>query len=132
MKKTGSAGKWTLPALLPVALMMTITGCNREEAISFSQDVKPIIEKNCVACHQPGGKGYEASGFDMTSYADLMEGTKYGPMIIRGDSAGSNMLVLMEGRADPSISMPHGTMKPIAQPDIDTIRLWIDQGAKNN
>jgi hypothetical protein len=42
------------------------------------------------------------------------------------------MIVLMEGRADPSISMPHGAMKPVRKADIDTIRAWIDQGAKNN
>jgi hypothetical protein len=61
-----------------------------------------------------------------------MKGTKFGPMIISGDSAGSNMLVLMEGRADPSISMPHGAMKPVRKSDIETIRRWVDQGAKNN
>jgi hypothetical protein len=53
-------------------------------------------------------------------------------MIIAGDAEGSNMLVLMEGRADPSISMPHGQQDPISQRDIQTIRLWIEQGAKNN
>jgi hypothetical protein len=61
-----------------------------------------------------------------------MKGTKFGPMIISGDSAGSNMIVLMEGRADPSISMPHGSMDPVRKADIEILRLWIDQGAKNN
>jgi hypothetical protein len=42
------------------------------------------------------------------------------------------MIVLMEGRADPSISMPHGSMDPIRKAEIDTVRIWIDQGAKNN
>ena len=53
-----------------------------------------------------------------------------GPMIIAGDAEGSNLLVLMEGRADPSISMPHGEQKSVAKQDIQTIRLWIEQGAK--
>ena len=61
-----------------------------------------------------------------------MRGTKYGPMVIPSDSEGSNLLVLMEGRADPSIRMPHGGLEPVPQADIDTIRRWIDQGAKNN
>jgi hypothetical protein len=42
------------------------------------------------------------------------------------------MLVLMEGRADPSISMPHGGQKAVSAEDIQKIRLWIEQGAKNN
>lgn len=131
MIKTGTTGKWILPALLPVSLMM-LAGCAREETVSFSQDVRPIIDQNCLACHQEGGEGLEASGFSMMSYEDLMRGTNFGPMIIAGDSAGSNMIVLMEGRADPSISMPHGSSKPVRKADIETIRVWIDQGAKNN
>ena len=132
MIKTGSSGKWLLLAALPITLAGALTGCAREEAVSFSQDVKPIIDKNCLACHKEGGEGFEASGFSMVTYDDLMKGTKFGPMIISGDSAGSNMIVLMEGRADPSISMPHGTLDPVRKADIETLRLWVDQGAKNN
>lgn len=131
MIKIKFAGELILPALLLVPLMM-LAGCNREQPVSFSQDVKPIIDQNCLSCHLKGGEGFEASGFSMESYEDLMKGTNFGPMIIRGDSAGSNMLVLMEGRADPSISMPHGAMEPVGKADIETIRVWIDQGAKNN
>ena len=82
--------------------------------------------------HQGGGEGEQASGFNMSTYADLMNGTRNGPMIIAGDIEGSNMLVLMEGRADPSISMPHGDSKPVTKQDIQTIKSWIEQGAKNN
>jgi hypothetical protein len=132
MIKTGTSGKWLLLAALPIALAGALTGCAREKAVSFSQDVRPIIDENCLVCHQEGGKGFEASGFSMVTYDDLMKGTKFGPMIISGDSAGSNMIVLMEGRADPSISMPHGSTDPVRKADIEILRLWIDQGAKNN
>jgi uncharacterized membrane protein len=128
MPNTGLAPKLLLFALAPVL----ITACSGEEPVSFSQDVKPIIAENCLACHESGGAGTEASGFNMASYDDLMKGTNFGPMVIAGDSEGSNMIVLMEGRADPSISMPHGNMDPVAKKDIETIRRWVDQGAKNN
>lgn len=132
MTKNGTAGKWVLSAALPIALFAGLAGCASEETVSFSQSVKPVIDQNCLACHQPGGAGLESSGFSMVSYEDLMRGTKFGPMIIAGDAEGSNLVVLMEGRADPSISMPHGSMKPVRKADIQTIRRWIDQGAKNN
>jgi hypothetical protein len=118
--------------MLACALMTLLAGCAREEAVSFAADVKPIIDQNCLSCHQEGGAGQAASGFSMATYEDLMEGTKFGPMVISGDSEGSNLIVLMEGRADPSISMPHGATKPVSRRDIGTIRRWIDQGAKNN
>lgn len=125
------AVKNTFPAILLVPLI-ALAGCNREDSVSYSADVRPILDANCLACHQEGGAGMEASGFSMMTYDDLMKGTQFGPMIIAGDPEGSNMIVLMEGRADPSISMPHGAMKPVSKADIATIRAWIDQGAKNN
>ena len=122
------AAKLILLCLLP----LVIAACDREQPVGYAADVKPILDENCVKCHVPGGKGLEISGFSMASYADLMKGTKFGPMIIAGDAEGSNLVVLMEGRADPSISMPHGSGKPIPREDIQTIRTWIEQGAKDN
>ncbi len=128
MKFKKNAGKLTALSLLPLAMV----ACSGEPAVSFSQDVKPIIDKNCIECHQAGGEGEVASGFDMASYDGLIKGARFGPMIIKGDAEGSNMIVLMEGRADPSISMPHGQQKSISKADIQTIRLWVEQGARNN
>ncbi len=123
----------TAGKLISVFLLgLLMTGCGREEVVSFSRDVKPILDQHCIECHQAGGSGLEASGFSMGSYDELMKGTDFGPMVIAGDAEGSNILVLMEGRADPSISMPHGYREPVAAQDIQTIRLWIGQGAKNN
>ena len=119
-------------AALAGSLLILLPGCAQEEEVRYSWHVQPIIEKHCLACHQQGGQGYEASGFSMETYEDFMRGTRYGPMVIPGDSAGSNLLVLMEGRADPSIKMPHGGLEPVPQADIDRIRRWIEQGAKNN
>jgi hypothetical protein len=82
-------------------------------------------------CHAPGQDGYEKSGFDLTSYDGLMKGTKHGAMIVPGDPLTSNLMVLIEGRADKSLQMPHGKKK-LSSCDRDLIRKWIKQGAKNN
>jgi mono/diheme cytochrome c family protein len=111
---------------------LVLTACGGASEVSFSQDVKPILDQNCSQCHQAGGEGEVASGFNMATYDGLIKGAKFGPMIIAGDAEGSNMLVLMEGRADPSISMPHGQNESVSKQDIQTIRSWIEQGAKNN
>lgn len=128
MPKTGIAALLFFSAMVSVL----ISGCSSEPEISYAQDVQPILEKNCLSCHQAGGVGQKASGFSMASYDDLMKGTEGGPMVIAGDVEGSNMVVLMEGRADPSISMPHGKMDPVPGADILIIKNWIAQGAKNN
>lgn len=118
--------------IVPLVTLLAVAGCNKEPTVSYAQDVKPITDKYCIECHQVGGKGQVASGFSVASYADLMQGTRNGPMVIAGDSQGSNMLVLMEGRADPSIKMPHGKSVSASKAEIETLRLWIDQGAKDN
>ena len=122
-----NAGKLVALGLFPLAMV----ACG-ESTISFSQDVKPILDTYCLECHQAGGEGEVASGFDMATHEALLKGARFGPMVIAGDAEGSNMIVLMEGRADPSISMPHGEQDPISKTDIETVRLWVEQGASNN
>ena len=118
--------------IIPGLCLLAASGCQMENSISFSRDVSPILKNNCLECHQAGGSGTVASGFSMASYDELMKGTTHGPMIIAGDAEGSNLVVLMEGRADPSISMPHGDLDPVSKQDIEKIRQWINQGAKKN
>ncbi len=98
----------------------------------FRNTVQPILERKCLACHQPGGKGYDKSGLDMRTYESLMKGTKFGPVIVPGDSFASNLMVLMEGRADSSLTMPHSEKRDLSRWEKHLIRTWINRGAKNN
>ncbi len=102
------------------------------ETVSFQADVQPILQEQCVSCHQqPDGKGYEASGLLLTSYEGIMEGTTLGPVVQPGEPLNSTLIRLVEGKADPSIAMPHNeSLLPEAQRE--TLRLWVAQGAKNN
>jgi hypothetical protein len=125
--------KLPLHRLLALGLLpMALASCQSEAPVSYSADVKPILDRYCLECHQEGGAGHTASGLSMASHAELLKGTRNGPMVIPGDSLGSNLIVLMEGRADPSIKMPHGSSDKVAQYQIDAIKTWIDQGARNN
>lgn len=124
------------PTFVPLAVagmfLFALVACSPEERLSFATDVKPILDRYCIECHRPGGDGFLASGLDMSSYAGLMAGTRNGPMVIPGDSLGSNLVVLMEGRADPSIKMPHGSREKVGAEEMNKIKSWIDQGAQNN
>jgi len=98
---------------------------------SFKEDVMPIFVGRCVSCHQPGGEGFEKSGLDLTSYAGVMKGTKFGPMVIPGDPESSNLMLLLDWRASPELRMPHD-MKQLNSCDRNDIRAWIREGAKDN
>ena len=101
------------------------------KSVSYSRDVQPILSKNCSECHATGKPGLDASGLDTTSYALLMKGGKFGPLVKPGDAFTSALNMLVEGRAHPSIRMPHGKEKLPAS-DIEMLKNWVNQGAKND
>jgi hypothetical protein len=103
-----------------------------QKDVSFKTDIRPLLDDYCISCHVPGGKGFEKSGLDMRSYKSLMTGTKFGPVIKAGNSVDSTLIMLVEGRANPAISMPYGIKGGLSKDKIAVLRKWIDQGAKNN
>lgn len=100
--------------------------------VSFKKDVTPIIHDYCLNCHEPGGKGFDKSGLDMSSYQSLMKGTNYGSIIKPGDSFTSIMIQVIDGRVHASIKMPYGMEGGLAKDKIAVLKKWIDQGAKDN
>lgn len=99
---------------------------------SYAKDVSPIIHDYCLNCHEPGGKGYEKSGLDMSSYQSLMKGTRFGSIIKPGDSFTSILIQVIEGRVHPSIKMPYGMTGGLSREHIAVLKNWVNQGAKKN
>ncbi len=117
--------------ILAVASVSLLTGCGERE-VGYQADVMPIIKANCAECHiNPMGEGIQASGLDLSDYDTLMKGTKHGPIVSPGQAINSTLNRLVEGKADPSIAMPHHK-EPLSEKDQKTIRAWVNQGAKNN
>jgi len=115
------AGATTAPPIRSV--------CAQQTHMSYAEDIVPIFRGWCVSCHQPGGQGYNASGLDLTSYDNLMKGTKFGPMVIAGQPDSSNLVVLVEGRA--KVQMPYGH-KALPACLWQKMWTWVFEGAKNN
>jgi hypothetical protein len=112
-------------------IVAAVTGCDNAPSVSFKNDVDPILNKYCAECHTAQGEGTRESGYEVDSYEAVMMGTKYGPVIVAGDSTSSTLYRLVAGEVDKSIQMPHGKNKLSAE-EIAVIKNWIDQGAKNN
>ncbi len=118
--------------LAGVALASLSFPAAAQKAVSYKKDVQPLLDDYCVSCHVPGEKGFEKTRLDLRTYKGLMRGTKFGPIIKPGDSVGSTLIMLLEGRADPSISMPFGVRGNLTPEKLATFKRWIDQGAKDN
>lgn len=125
--------------LLSVLVSMIATGCGQQQ-VSFSKDIKPILDANCLDCHDGSGEGSEKTDFLVTDYASVMKGTKFGPVVIAGDSLSSTIYRVVNHMTDPKIHMPphdkralaKGRAEPLEGSEINLIKAWIDQGANNN
>lgn len=120
-------------ASLPLFLFSAVlsVACSSQHKPGYTADVRPILDKHCAECHMPDAEGAQKSGFQIDSYASIMKGTKFGPVIVPGAAESSTLYILVAGKADPKINMPHGKA-PLSEAEIETIRLWIDQGALDN
>jgi len=122
--------------LIPVFLM---SGCGQGE-VSFADDIQPIIAKSCISCHSGVGEGATATEYLMVDYDSVMKGTQFGPVIVRGSRMSSSLYLVVAGKTSPEIRMPphndesfaEGRGVMLSANTVETIGLWIDQGAKNN
>jgi hypothetical protein len=120
----GSVALAASTTLLPVS-----QACAQQTQVSYAEDITPIFKGWCVSCHQPGGEGYERSGFDVRTYQSVMKGNKFGPMVLPGKPDESNLVVLVDGEAGIRMPFHH---KPLPNCLRQNIWTWIFQGAKNN
>ena len=118
---------WCVATVLAAVFVGGCTG----KTVSFSEKIHPMLKDRCGKCHTPGGQGYEKSGFSVASYDSIMKGTKFGPVIVPDSPASSSLMRMVEHLTDPKIHMPHGEAG-LTRDQLDTLRAWIDQGAKNN
>ncbi len=99
--------------------------------ISFKGAVLPIFKSRCFICHEPGGEGFRAIGLDLQTYKGVMKGSRYGVMVVPGKPGMSNLMRLLDWHTSPGFRMPLNGKKLSAY-ERDTIRIWIEQGAKDN
>ncbi len=93
--------------------------------VSFSQEIKPILEKSCLQCH---GHGRDKGNFKIDSRETLLQGGDSGAAVVVGRSAESLLIELVMGFDADSMMPKKGTKLTHAQ--IALLRAWIDQGAK--
>jgi mono/diheme cytochrome c family protein len=108
----------------PVNLQGSAGGAeSTPDAVSFSQDVLPILQSRCVNCH--GGQRTEKK-LDMTSYEKLMAGSEKGAVVIPGDADNSSFIQLvLQGK------MPKRGPKLLPE-QVQTLVDWVKAGALNN
>lgn len=100
-----------------------------EKTVSFHRQIRPIFQQHCQGCHQPAKPQGE---YIMTSFADVMKpGKTRKPAIVPAQPEKSELMVQILPDEDGFVSMPKG-VDPLPRKDIDLIRRWIAEGAKDD
>lgn len=100
----------------------TETGATVDDdgGVSFSNDVLPILQNNCIRCH---GDSRTYAGLRLNSFAGILAGSENGPVILPGDAPNSRLIQLITAGEMPRQG------SPLADEEIRLISNWISQGA---
>jgi WD40 repeat protein len=110
-------GAFVAPALVLCA--------EAQAPVSFHRDVRPILGRRCAGCHSSVERSAKLS---VTSYAALKSGGTLGPSFVSGKPADSPLYKTISGK---NPSMPKGG-PALAAREVETIRLWIQQGGRDD
>ena len=120
--------KWILTGVAAVILLSSFSFLGIfSHQVDFNDEVKPILNKHCMACH---GGVKKAGGVSFLFEEDMYEPAKSGkPPVVAGDADESEMMrriLLPEGHED---KMPKES-PPLKEEEVEVLKKWIDQGAK--
>lgn len=108
---------------MALGLSLTIQG---QDAVDFSKQVKPILEANCLSCHNPENVKGELL---MDTRENVMIGGEYGPALEPGKPDESSLYTLtILDPDDEDIMPPKGD--PLTKAQTDILKTWIEQGAE--
>ncbi|MBC7778326.1 MAG: T9SS type A sorting domain-containing protein [Phycisphaerae bacterium] len=105
------------PALWLIAALCAGFSANAQAPINWSQEIAPILYKNCVSCHRPG----QIAPFDLITYQDAYDNQYSIQEAVEHKS-------MPPWPPDPSFR--HFVQERLlTQGEIDKIADWVNQGA---
>ena len=110
--------------LLVTAMLAPGLGTVLGGEVVFGRDVKPILRAKCYGCH---GAEQQMGALRLDQRDRAMVAGRGGPAIVPGFSGQSLLYRRISGsRMGPQMPLTG----PLSAGEIDTIKAWIDQGAK--
>ena len=92
----------------------------------FKRDIIPIFEEYCLGCH---ASGMRMGSFECDTHAGVMRGATHGAVVVPGNASESRLYLTLLGKITPAMPMNN---RSLTKQELDTIRRWIDSGAKES
>ena len=103
-------------------------------AVDFEKDVKPVLEFNCVRCHNPKGTDFEKgdTDLDLSTHATA---TADAGTIVAGNAEKSKLYKTTMLADDAKKLMPPknkatGALERLTKAETEILKNWINEGAK--
>lgn len=113
-------------AWLLIAAPTTAYGQGTKGPVSFINDVAPLLQKNCYACHDAKKK---KGKFEMTTWENFRKGGTKDDPIVAGKAKESLLIDLLKSTGKDRMP-PQDAGDALKKEHIDLIARWIDEGAK--
>ena len=100
-----------------------------QRQVVFAREVRPILSRNCFQCHGPDSQNRQMGlRLDTPEGYGSDRGHFGGAVVIPGNAEGSLLFQRITSEAT-EVRMPRDR-EALSADEIETIRLWIDQGAQ--
>ncbi len=113
-------------ALLFLAFALGLLSCQDDQRISFNNQIRPILNDNCLVCH---GGVRQLGGFSLLFPETAFGATESGNPAIVPENHRKSELYKRLVHHDPEERMPQEAPS-LDQQEIALIAQWIDQGAQ--
>jgi Protein of unknown function (DUF1553)/Protein of unknown function (DUF1549)/Planctomycete cytochrome C len=116
---------WVVIFVVLTSANLFLNSCKQSAPIDYNTQVKPILNKKCIACH--GGVKREAD-FSLLFRQEALAVAESGKHpIIPGDVKNSELVKRINSH-DPEERMPY-KKEPLTEKEIEILTKWIEQGA---
>lgn len=102
-------------------------------AVDFVKEVQPILEQNCVRCHNPKGTDFEAGNTDV-DLSNKKVAFEVASTIVAGKPEKSKLYTTTVLADDAKKLMPPknkvtGDLERLSKADTEVLKKWIEEGA---
>lgn len=108
-----------------LAAVLAAAGCGGGASVSFSDDVQPIFDRKCTACHPVA-----------YPYLDLRRGRSYEQLVRVSARTHPAFERVLPGRPELSYLLTHppdpSLSGLLSDEELELLTRWIDEGAKDN
>lgn len=110
------------PRFVVILLIISTASARAAEPVTFEKDLKPILRKHCITCHNPERP---RGDLDLSTRAAILAGGTSGKAVVSGKPDESPLYRLTAHIDSPK--MPPNKPK-IPEKDLDVIKKWIEGG----